>query len=100
MAYTVPYRVYRTADGRLVGHNDPDAAFLAHTEGEQLSDDEAKRLGLLAFEKKMRGDVQDKQAEKPVDKAVEKSAADKVADKSAAGSARAVRTSGKIGNQS
>lgn len=84
MSYRVPERIYRTKDGRLVRHGDPEAAFLAFPEGEELSDEEAKRFGLLEFEKKNRApqpeekqaaQPEDKQAAKPEDKSATRSAA-------------------------
>ena len=50
MTFTVRERLYHTADkSRLVRHNDPEAAFLAFTVGQELPVEEARRLGVLAF---------------------------------------------------
>lgn len=69
--FRVPIRVYRTADGRLVKHGDPDAAFLAYPAGMELSEEEATRFGVAAlFERKSAGRAQDKMASRPADKAV------------------------------
>lgn len=63
MAYKVPFRVCRTTDGRLVREGDPEAAFLAYPEGEELADEEAKRSGLLEL-----CEPEPKAAPKPQDK--------------------------------
>lgn len=70
MTYIVPERLYRTVDGRLVRHGDPAAAFLAHPAGEQLSDEEAARKGVLGFMlgEAMRGKPLDKAVTPPGDK--------------------------------
>lgn len=47
--FTVTERVYRTADGRLCRHGDPESAFLAFPAGVELSDEEAKRSGLVSL---------------------------------------------------
>jgi hypothetical protein len=45
-------RVYLNADKtKVVGHNDPEAAFLLGTRGSLISEDDAKRLGVKATEK-------------------------------------------------
>jgi hypothetical protein len=50
MPFTVKERLYYTEDRRrLVRHNDPEAAFLAFPVGFELTDDEARRFGVLAF---------------------------------------------------
>lgn len=84
MTYKVPERVYRSADGRLVRQDDPEAAFLAYVAGHELSDNAAKREGLPEFfAKKNRAQTpRDKQAAKPADKAGDR-AADKDADEAA-----------------
>jgi hypothetical protein len=72
--YRVPNRLYRTVDGRLVGHNDPEAAFLAFPAGMELSDEEAQRFGLIPPEEKPEEKKTprpaDKMAARPRDKAV------------------------------
>lgn len=74
MAFKVPERLYRTEEGRLVRHDDPAAAFLAFPAGHELSDDEARRLGVLAFfgldktPEKMVAAPQNKMANRPADK--------------------------------
>lgn len=47
-AYRVPEHVWRTEDGRLVLTGDPDAAFLAYARGDELSEEEAHRRGIIA----------------------------------------------------
>jgi hypothetical protein len=47
-AYRVPEHIWRTNDGRLVLTGDPAAAILAYPTGEEMSDDEAVRLGIVA----------------------------------------------------
>jgi len=61
-------RLYRTADGRLVEEGDPAAAFLAYPVGTELSEEEARRAGLLPAK------TVPKAAAKPADKAVPKTA--------------------------
>jgi hypothetical protein len=46
-AYRVPEHVWRTNDGRLVLTGDPDAAILAYARGDQMSEDEAGRRGIV-----------------------------------------------------
>jgi hypothetical protein len=46
-AYRVPEHVWRTKDGRLVLTGDPDAAFLAYARGDEMSEGEAHRLGVI-----------------------------------------------------
>lgn len=72
-------RVYRTADGRLVEHDDPEAAFLAFPAGEDVPDAEARRSGLAAFLRHAsNGDsAGSKRASRPADKAVHAPAGDK-----------------------
>lgn len=67
MAYRVPERIYRTGDGRLVPHGHLEAAFLAFPEGEELSDEEAARLGVRDFVKSSRV-PHNKMAAPPLDK--------------------------------
>lgn len=72
MTFKVPERLYHDASkSRLLKHGDPDAAFLAVNAGTELSDEEAKRLGVIAFyatEKARSAPVQDKMATRPADK--------------------------------
>lgn len=70
--FQIPERVYRTDDGRLVKHGDPEAAFLAFPEGDELSDEEAKRHGVLEFfgKGKPQAAAPEKAAARPVDKMV------------------------------
>jgi hypothetical protein len=50
MTFMIKERLYHTADkSRLVRHNDPDAAYLAFVVGQELPEEEARRLGVLAF---------------------------------------------------
>lgn len=67
--FKVTERVYRTVDGRLVRHGDPTAAFLAFPAGMELSDEEARRSGLLELMEKSRRPA-DKMAPRPRDKAL------------------------------
>lgn len=46
-AYRVPEHIWRTRDNRLVLTGDPDAAFLAYARGDEMSEDEARRLGIV-----------------------------------------------------
>lgn len=46
-AYRVPEHIWRTKDGRLVLTGDPDAAFLAYARGDEMSEDEAQRRGVI-----------------------------------------------------
>lgn len=69
--YKVAERVYRTVDGRLVRHGDPAAAFLAYPAGAELSDEEARRSGLLELAEKSRR-PEDKMAGRPRDKSLHK----------------------------
>lgn len=43
----IEQHVWRTEDGRLVPHGDPDAAFLEFPAGTEMGDDRARELGLL-----------------------------------------------------
>jgi len=65
----VDKRLYRTADGRLVEEGDSEAAFLAYPAGTELSDEEARRAGLLVEKK-----APPKAMAKPADKAAPKTA--------------------------
>jgi hypothetical protein len=66
-AYQVPEHIWRTKDGRLVLTGDPDAAFLAYARGDEMSEDEAKRRGILdaVADKKTARDATPKAAVKP-----------------------------------
>ncbi len=46
-AYRVPEHIWRTSDGRLVLTGDPAAAVLAYACGDEMSDTEARRLGIV-----------------------------------------------------
>jgi hypothetical protein len=67
----VDQRVWKTADGRLVADGDPEAAFLAHTVGEEVSDGLAKSSGLaeLLGGAKAKPAAGNKMAGRPADKA-------------------------------
>lgn len=78
--FKVSERIYRTTDGRLVRENDPDAAFLAYPAGQDLSDEEAQRFGLLDFGAKRAPQPADKLATRPRDKAVIRTNAKEQAD--------------------
>lgn len=59
--------IWRTTDGRLVRHGDPEAAFLAYPAGTVVADPLAEQVGLVAFTR----DLMDaKLGEQPQDKAV------------------------------
>lgn len=64
--YLVTERLARTADGRLVPYDHPDAAFLAYIPGQQISWNEAEAAGLVdqkaaePVEDKMMGPVENK----------------------------------------
>jgi hypothetical protein len=61
--------VWATADGTLVHHGDPDAAFLRYTRGEEFSDNEWKQSGLAKlYASKMADKPADKQATRTADK--------------------------------
>ncbi len=47
MGYKIPHHIWRTDDGRLVPHGDPEAAFLAYPAGEELTDHDAEARGVL-----------------------------------------------------
>jgi hypothetical protein len=69
--FKVDQRLYRTTDGKLVEEGDPAAAFLAYPAGTELSDEEARREGLLVERKaapKAQAKPADKAAPKPADK--------------------------------
>ena len=51
MPYHVKERLYTTLDGKVVKEGDPNAAFLLMSEGGELSDEEAKKYGLVEEEK-------------------------------------------------
>lgn len=73
--FVVPERLYYNADRRrLVGHGDPEAAFLAFPAGAELSDDNARRSGVTAFyeEKRREQAPQNKMRARPADKSIEK----------------------------
>jgi hypothetical protein len=68
--FRVPHRLYWVADrSRLVRHGDPDAAFLAFTAGQELSDEEARRHGLVPVEEKSQPPTENKLGARPADKA-------------------------------
>lgn len=46
-AYRVPEHIWRTKDNRLVLTGDPDAAVLAYARGDEMSEDEARRRGIV-----------------------------------------------------
>lgn len=55
MTHRVRQRLYHTADkSRLVTESSPEAAFLAFPAGAEMSDEEAERFGVAAFEKSLR----------------------------------------------
>lgn len=60
--FKVTRRVYRTNDGRLVEEGDLQAAFLAYAVGDEVSDSEARRVGLTAFGEKARAKAATKPA--------------------------------------
>lgn len=68
--FRVDSHIWKTSDGRLVEHGDPDAAFLAFAAGQEVPDDIARRSGLVAF--RARAKPADKAMGKPADKAVSK----------------------------
>lgn len=72
--FVVSERLYRTTDGRIVGHDHPEAAFLAFPTGVELSDDNARRFGVAEFyEEKRRAQApRDKMRARPADKSIEK----------------------------
>jgi hypothetical protein len=77
--FKVDRRIYRTTDGRLVEEGDTDAAFLAYAAGDEVSDAEARQVGLTALgagantasanaSAKSRAKLADKAAPRPADK--------------------------------
>lgn len=61
-------RWFWTADrSRLVSDGDPDAAFLAYPSGAQISDEEARRMGLLKVAEPVKPPTP-KAVRKPADK--------------------------------
>lgn len=78
MAFTLDKRLWLTSDREnVVDEGHPDAAFLLGGEGDEISDDEAARLGLKPS-KKAANKADDKSANEPANKAANKAA--KVAD--------------------
>lgn len=64
-----PARLYLTADGRVVGEGDPEAAYLLVPEGGVLTDEEAERYGLTGMpEEKLREPPKDKRRKQARDK--------------------------------
>lgn len=62
-------RVYRTADGQLVGEGDPQAAFLAYPVGEDVADGDVDAYRALVGDRaKAVAKPADKAARKPADK--------------------------------
>lgn len=45
--YRVPEHIWRTTDGRLVLTGDPDARFLAYARGDEFTEEDAQRRGIL-----------------------------------------------------
>jgi hypothetical protein len=68
--FKVPERLYRTTGDRFVAHGDPEAAFLAFPAGAELSDEEARRLGVAEYfaEKARATPPQNKMGARPSDK--------------------------------
>lgn len=65
-AFRVPEHIWRTRDGRLVLSGHPDAAFLAYARGDEMSEAEARRRGILdAVAGGQARDKAPKQAAKP-----------------------------------
>jgi hypothetical protein len=83
--FRVTRRVYRTTEGRLVEEGDLEAAFLAYAVGDEVSDQEARRVGLAAF-------LGAKAKAKPADKAIHR------ADDKAGGGLSITRTRDKEQN--
>lgn len=76
--FRVPRRLYWVADrSRLVPHGDPEAAFLAFPAGTELSDEEARRFGLLTADEKARVPAGNKLGARLADKAAVKTTAAK-----------------------
>ena len=77
--YRVPQHIWKTADGKLVPHGHPDAAYLAYAAGDELTDHDAQARGLLAvYPEKAKRKPADKAMAKPADK----SASTRVPDQS------------------
>jgi hypothetical protein len=70
---TADRRVYRTADGRLVGEGDPQAAFLAYPAGEPVTDSDGDAYRAL-IDDRPRVRPATKATPKPADKAAAKPA--------------------------
>ena len=69
MTYHVTRRLFHTeGKDRLVFEDDPQARFLAFPAGTELADEEARRLGVAEFERKMATPSQDKMARPPRNK--------------------------------
>lgn len=64
-------RIWRTADGRHVPDGDPDAAFLAYAEGDEVPADVAAEVEGKPAHKRARRSA-DKAGPKPADKATGK----------------------------
>lgn len=45
--YRVPEHIWRTNDGRLVLTGDPDARILAYARGDEFTEEDARRRGIL-----------------------------------------------------
>lgn len=64
-------RLFRTADDRIVAEDDPAAAFLFAGEGDEITEDDAKRFGLTRNSPLVTGgdaDADTKKAPAPADK--------------------------------
>lgn len=46
--FRLPEHIYRTIDGRLVLHGDPDARFLAYARGDEFTHADAEQRGIIA----------------------------------------------------
>lgn len=68
MSFIVPERVAKTVTGELVPWHSTDAAFLAFAAGDQVSDEEADRLGVRAYFEKSAPKAEDKSASVPQNK--------------------------------
>lgn len=67
--YRVPRHIWRDKDGNLVPDGHPDAAFLAHAAGDELTDHDAQARGLhTVYPEKSRRKPADKAMPKPADK--------------------------------
>lgn len=74
MAVTVDRRLYLAADNEtLVEDGDPNAAFLWASEGDEVSDDEAKRVGYKPSRKSSRAAEDKSQAAPAEDKSASRS---------------------------